>query len=526
MLRPVLALASVRLGLISLTSLASACEEPSEFVGDEAVAYRDVYPCGQYPADLPTIIYDRELVITAQKVVDDPCRTKWTAIPGCDPATQQGRWTAWYLFDQMRGTSSTSEIIHRFFETFDSKQVINTFELQERKGARGLLNAWRKASGCAAPGDPNVPAKVNWDTVWWDNKVQKTGQCTLDKTKAPFRLLAVVNRMDLRPGTGTGGYGGKSGEAGEGRLVFGFVPFKNGKPDPADKLDATVIFEYRLPPKFNNVPTWANDWHALAQFDPSTENFKALLQKRPDEFVRRGLQFGAPNNGSALAQIRTNEIDFQTPQPLQWSLREYALSCLPDQPNCSINKRYIVPREVAMTPDLSWNSSERFADLEAYMNTHSLAIMTASHPVDKLEPTTKLPFQGAESLAHENFNNILGVLWGWSPEKDVLVNVAGPNGLYVRHMFGLTTCIGCHYNETATFNMFIRSRIEGSSSLLGEFVSNQGNYLAKIQHKIQPGEDPADWQDTFNEPFRRRCEQVHAMKGNQKPLTNLNGRPH
>ena len=61
----------------------------------------------------------------------------------------------------------------------------------------------------------------------------KTADGHIDLTRAPLRLLAIVNRMDLRDLS--------KGSAGEGRFVFGVLD-GNGNP-----LEFTLILEYRLP---------------------------------------------------------------------------------------------------------------------------------------------------------------------------------------------------------------------------------------------------------------------------------------
>src|SRR5262249_59164334 len=65
----------------------------------------------------------------------------------------------------------------------------------------------------------NVPARPNINTQIIQPWLAASGGASLDLGIAPFRLLAIVNRLDLR--TGSGGYGGSTRNAGELRVVFG-----------------------------------------------------------------------------------------------------------------------------------------------------------------------------------------------------------------------------------------------------------------------------------------------------------------
>lgn len=525
------------LSMMVLFSL-SACADPSEFA-EENVDFRDYPTCDLYGnANLATISFDRELLITDLAVVNDACRTAWNGI-GCGDTL--GKWTAWHLFSQFDGTSSTSEVIHRLFETFDSGQEINSVKLEVRTKARNHLNDWRRVSGCAVPGQNNAPAIINWDTQWiGPNNLPMNGNCSLDKNKAPFRLLAIANRMDVRaPEGGNGYYQGKPGDAGEGRFVFGFLGYKKMAPDPmtwvADiPLEATIIFEYRLPPKLSNsIKTWSQDWHALAALVPTNPVYRTKLQALTDLFVKEGAELSQfnlnpnlGNNYSALARVRTNELAFaKNLLSGVWSMREYTLTCL--QPACDINKRYLVPKAVPMSPNRSFNT-EHFDLLEEYMLSNKGAMLSMTHVVPETLGEEKVPFLGAEALAHPASVNPAGVLWGYDHPNEQLVSL-GADGMRARHLFGFVTCMGCHYNETDTKNLFIRNRQSNLPSTLGDFLQTPildgpGTYEVSIQPF---GSDPdlpyGDWHYYFNEPRRRACEMLHALAGNLQPLTKPNG---
>jgi len=93
---------------------------------------------------------------------------------------------------------------------------------------------------------PIPPRPITFRTFFpgWDG----VNATTLNMDRLPFRLLAIVNRLDL----GGGGYGVQS-KAGEIRFVFGLVDSTssachvNGNPGAAQQM--TVIFEYGTPPR-------------------------------------------------------------------------------------------------------------------------------------------------------------------------------------------------------------------------------------------------------------------------------------
>ena len=119
----------------------------------------------------------------------------------------------------------------------------------------------------------------------------------IDIRRSPLRLLAIVNRFDLR--------NLDQGHAGEGRFVFGVLgPF--GQP-----LEFTVILEYMLPATTEaEVLEWAQGFHALSSHPFPSEEYNAALQALTERFTGRGAGPGRPN-GSALLTLRTNEIALQ-----------------------------------------------------------------------------------------------------------------------------------------------------------------------------------------------------------------------
>ena len=142
-----------------------------------------------------------------------------------------------------------------------------------------------------------VLARTSIQTLVINPWLTASGGTTLDMTKAPFRLLAIVARLDLRQNAGYSG--GTS--AGEGRFIYNVL---DGSGNPTSFM---VIFEYGLDAAdCVAVQNWADDWHGLGghTFGP---DYNAALQTVTDRFATIGASPGKPN-GSAINQVRSDEI--------------------------------------------------------------------------------------------------------------------------------------------------------------------------------------------------------------------------
>jgi hypothetical protein len=223
------------------------------------------------------------------------------------------------------------------------------------------------------------------------------------------------------------------GKAGEGRFVFsvldpsGFSPFLPG---------FTLIVEYNLPATTDaDVLTWANRWHDLGTHPFPSEEYNTALQAVTDLFAGANLVPGQPN-GSALAQLRTNEIALS----FQWELREFHLS-----PTTG----FFQEAGDALTPDLSLNGTPTLAD---FVNQNEAAILNQLHTV----PAT---FEGQPFQAGSSINPL--IFW----------TAPGIKNNDARQLFSLNTCNGCHGPETGTGFLQIAPRFPGQVSQLSGFLT-------------------------------------------------------
>ncbi|MCY1018620.1 Ig-like domain-containing protein [Pyxidicoccus sp. MSG2] len=327
-----------------------------------------------------TIDRPSELMVTALSVVEDPVRTA----PG-------GAWHFGTLMKAMANGQDPSPMVRAWLKTWQTKQVVNGLDLPARQEMQTkVLGPWEQRSGGASR--------------------------PLDFSKAPFRLLAIVNRMDLR----------QSGvQAGEGRFVFGVLD-ANGAP-----LEFTIILEYALPGGTNaDIQTWANDWHALGKV--GSAGYNAKLQALTDRFAKAGVMTGR-QAGNALNQIRTNEITLAEP----WEMREFNLTA-----------QGLMPATVKLTPAMHF---ENTAALASYIQQNQADIIAERHTVPN--SLNGNPFLGAMARTPLDF------FW----------RAPGVN-TEARHKFSMNTCSGCHSGETQTEFLHVAPRVAGKAAVLSPYL--------------------------------------------------------
>jgi concanavalin A-like lectin/glucanase superfamily protein len=314
----------------------------------------------------------RELLIRDPSVVMDPFRTA-TQGPAGDPRV--GAWTFQHLIEQMAPTPADApDVAEDLVRSYLTPQVINGFTVDPRPGWSDVLTRW-----------------------------PRTANGKLDLARAPFELLAIINRIDLRDLD--------HGNAGEGSFVFTVV-------DDRFPVQASLIFEYKLPATTEaDVLAWAQAFHALGSMRFS-ESYNAALQAITERFVRRGAR---PDgiNGSALHAVRSNEFPFGAPD-FNFQLREFALSPRTGR---------LVPAPLDRTPDQSFNST---FTLDDFIATNRDAILAGTQTVPD-------QFDGHPFRAGAVRNGDPGIWRGFDIDPDA------------REAFAISTCNGCHSDETGTF---------------------------------------------------------------------------
>jgi hypothetical protein len=213
-------------------------------------------------------------------------------------------------------------------------------QLMERFGSRDLVESWLRTYRQTSLNGFSVSDRVDVEELLasWPRR-----DGSLDLAQAPFRLLAIVSRLDLATGAN-----------GEARLIYGLYDPGSGAP-----RKMTVGFEYKLPALGtpNDRAEWARRWHALGRI-PFGETYNAELQRLTELFAQ----------GGSLSQLRANEQQFGE----LWQLRQWVFDG---------GTLRLVP--TPQTPDQTLNGSARLAQF-IVDNADGLRAGTAVLPADLL----------------------------------------------------------------------------------------------------------------------------------------------
>jgi hypothetical protein len=339
-------------------------------------------------------VRNKELMITDLSVVNDARAT--------GPA---GAWSFGGLITAMAGPTPPGTFVKQWLLVWDTNQTVNTFTVARRGSIRStVIDPWKARDGQAGA----------TDAAWTPNLAN-----------APFRLLAIVNRLDLSRGDGAD----VVENAGEGRFVFG-VTDNGGSP-----LPFTVIFEYeQIATDRAALRGWAQQWHALGTL-PFGSGYNTALQQITDRFSGPNKAPAKPN-GSALNQIRTNEIALNSP----WELREFRIvgAALQEVPT-------------AQSPDNSHQGTPRLA---AFVNDNE---------ADILDRNITIPLQ-FQSVAFRAGSSKVPVGFFWQ--------APGIANNEARHVVSFLSCNGCHHTETGTGTfLHVAPRAAGAEAALSGFLT-------------------------------------------------------
>jgi hypothetical protein len=339
--------------------------------------------------DPANISAEHSLLIRDLGVVENRSRTSWR----CGEPSM-GKWSFGYLMEQMANTPATgvtgSQFAMAWLQHWASPQSVNGWTVNARTLVNSkIIDPWLAVS--AKPG-------------------------TLDLAKAPFKLLAIVNRMDLR---NQAAYGGSS--AGELRFVFTHT----GDCDDQSADPFNVILEFGVTGgKCSVLKGLAQQWKALDAHVVGSPQYNAALEAITEQVVAANAG-GLKPNGSALNQLRTNENRLDdTGGGLDWQLREFRID-----PTTHL----LVQVPTTQTPDrLSNFGSTSFVD---YVNAHAPGIDLDDYTVPLTYPTAADPFRAGAAA------NFVGMFWDGSPAHPIVDRGA-------RHKVSLNTCNACHARET------------------------------------------------------------------------------
>ena len=327
-----------------------------------------------------------------QKIIDNSLMIVDPVVVNNGRASNGGTWSFGYLMRQLANERVTGitpeEFTLRWLRLWEVDQYINGFTVVAR---------------------PAVKERVI--DIW-----PKTPSGELDLNKAPFRLLAIVCRLDLRDNLVSGAERIGGVGAGEARFIYCLL----NKDDQPRQF--TAIFEYEIKKNdFQGVLDWARQWYLLKDMQRGNEDYLKALEGITKQFASANSNPENRPNLSALGQLRTNDVELATP----WDIREFRLGVDVDG--------YLKEVTVEQTPDeATINNTDRLAD---FINTHEDEILNGIYTTPVNFPPGE-HFLGGQAITPGNFF--------WMKEREVGQSIRNGDA---RHLFSLGTCNGCHAGE-------------------------------------------------------------------------------
>jgi hypothetical protein len=364
------------------------------------------FPCSLGASDLYN--WRKTIMIEDLSVVSDPVRT----FDPCGPTgTPMGPWTFGFLMSNMCNQAVTginpSDFVMTWLRNWEFDQSVNSDIVPNRSNAivTQVINNWLGPTGT-----------------------------NLNLANAPFRLLAIVNRLDLRS------HNFPYDNAGELRFVFGVIDPSN--PCSPSPLPFTVILEYGVPLQgCSAIKGWANQWAALNSI-PFGPTYNAALEAITDQITMANSDPTKPPNFSAINQIRANDM-LTSP----WDLREFIIS----------PTGYLVEHTVKNTPAGILNDTPIVTTYcTDPTNVANILVDNFTVPV----VYSSVPFLGAHAPIMPP-----GIIWNGSPP----FSIPPPQRIH----FSLNTCNGCHGGETLTAFTHISPRPPGAVAALSAFLTGE-----------------------------------------------------
>jgi hypothetical protein len=446
--------------------------------------------CPITPASTPAR-WEESLMITDTQVVQDPSRTNNACLRGGAP---DGVWTFKHLMAEMATGSglSTHDFVVGWLSKWLRPYVVNGDTVPARRQMfNQVILPWAHRSGVTA-------------TLSRLGVLTLGGPLNLDL--APFRLSAIVNRIDLgATSQGPSLYGGGSSsqpvDAGELRFVFGVQNL-----DTCSMLRFSVIFEYGVPiTGCTSVRDWAKEWTKLndAGFAGRfSAPWLAQLETMTESVVQHG---AAPSKGNqnALNQIRTNEIGLASP----WELREFTLGI--EDPILDTNTPADGPlraHTVAMTPDDGAFSPTPHPVVDAFVlgdvldgvPDPLLGGCSATYTVPG--QFSGGPFRGGNAFTTPPTH--------W----EAAVDSSEERETCARHAFSLNTCNGCHFGDTDTAFLHVDPTVMPAA--LSNFLTGGGGVWSVPDSQFgTPSWNFADLPRRFDRLYDLACTTCGGLVG-------------
>ncbi|HEY7773727.1 MAG TPA: hypothetical protein VIC26_11135 [Marinagarivorans sp.] len=407
---------------------------------------------------------ENALVINSPSVVAnpsatfDPCNTDGTGNHINPDATYSFKTLISNLNDENSSGITDQQFVHNWLDHWLGISMVNNFAIPARPDIVDYFPGWDGANAS-----------------------------TLDLDRLPFRLLAIVNRIDLG---NIPAYGNSSAnKPGEIRFVFGLLKMDHttgaclgsGVASGIDQM--TAIFEYGdATHSCSSSKALANDWLALdadvinGSAPLGSPAYMADLKTITDTVTAQG--------ADQLNQLRTNDFAFDGLSSLagDWQLREFVMDDV--GPN-------LIPTTIKQTPQFS-----EYRDAPAPNSTilADYVVSAATEPgAELLCDAHSVPLQWEDPANPGTFVDFLGSHTDYAPTTSWPVDFSGvtlpasmpscyapsyvagtETGLSapvimqieMRHKLSLNACDDCHADETDTTFTHISPVTRGLSGFM------------------------------------------------------------
>jgi hypothetical protein len=343
----------------------------------------------------------------------------------------------------------------------------------------------------------------------------------------PFRLLAVINRMDLAGEKDARGLLRASDQPrnfGEARLIFGLVD-RDWEKDKGDPYPMTFIIEYRLPAldlKLQPSPgrsypaallngidvddakdqtwrtymeRWAILWRELSLYEPNSPEFQKRLLRIVQLFAR-------PENFTALRANLKVRDQSKPDGAVEFELREWYMLLndqwilIPRKPRDEPYRCISAGGDLAALIDNYWDPGHNDlrmdrvnkTDGNGYEVPRTVKQAPAAGGYDWGNPPRGCKLDDG-SLPYEMKPDAGDPADPESPRftapfgriRDSFVwQVANRGGAAIpevqRHQFAMRTCSGCHSKEAGVFGFHVAPRMPGKEAALSSFLTGADGF--------------------------------------------------
>ena len=225
---------------------------------------------GQSRAGLSNSINpDKEITIRDLRVIEDSTRSLDPCVLGQEPLPPWSFGKIMQNVAEQAGAADASAFVKDWLDTWTREQVVNGHLVEPVPIDQFITVPWLAASG---------------------------GE-RLDLGHAPFRLMSIVNRIDL------------SQQDGKGEFRMEYVATNTF----CEPIHFWIIFEFELPVESaEDLRALAERWHALGSL-PFGEEYNAALQSITDEL-----------SSARLKHVNTVEEEASV---FEWNYRSFSLAC-------------------------------------------------------------------------------------------------------------------------------------------------------------------------------------------------------